>query len=66
MRITLTRWEAQGMGCKIEYLDRAKKAGPGIAYGYDEPGRLKSVLVHTPREELSLINESNLKTGEET
>ena len=54
------------MGCKIEYLDRAKKAGPGIAYGYDEPGRLKSVLVHTPREELSLINESNLKTGEET
>ncbi len=66
MRIILARWEAQGIGCEIEDLDRAKKAGPSIAYGCDELGRLKSVLVHTPREELSLINESNLKTGEET
>jgi arginine deiminase len=54
------------MGCEIENSDRAKKTESGIAYGCDELGRLKSVLIHTPGEELSLINESNLKTGEET
>lgn len=36
-----------------------KKAGLSIAYGCDELGKLKSVLVHTPGDELLLINESN-------
>ena len=36
-----------------------KKAGLSIAYGCDELGKLKSVLVHTPGNELLLINESN-------
>jgi arginine deiminase len=49
------------MGCEIENSDRAKKTGSGIAYGCDELGRLKSVLIHTPGEELSLVNESNYK-----
>ncbi len=39
MIIILTRWEDQDMGCKIEDLDRAKKAGPVIAYECDELGR---------------------------
>jgi arginine deiminase len=51
----------QGMGCEIEDLDRAERAEPGIAYGCDELGRLKSVLMHTPGEELSLVNELNYK-----
>lgn len=46
------------MGCEIE-VDRIEKAGPGIAYGCDELGKLKSVLIHTPGEELSVVNESN-------
>jgi arginine deiminase len=33
----------------------------GIEYGCDNPGRLKSVLIHTPGEELKLINKSNYK-----
>jgi len=49
------------MGCRIEDLDIAKKAESGIAYGCDELGRLKSVLMHTPGEELSLVKESNYK-----
>jgi len=49
------------MGSHIKALDRDEKAEPGIAYGCEELGRLKSVLMHTPGEELSLINESNCK-----
>lgn len=49
------------MGCEIEDFDRDENTGPGIAYGCDELGRLKSVLMHTPGEELSLVNESNYK-----
>jgi len=47
------------MGCEIEELGRSEKTKQDIAYGCDELGRLKSVLIHTPGEELSLINESN-------
>jgi arginine deiminase len=47
------------MGCEIEELSRSEKTKQSIAYGCDELGRLKSVLIHTPGEELSLINESN-------
>ena len=47
------------MGCEIEELGRNEKTKKDIAYGCDELGRLKSVLIHTPGEELSLINESN-------
>lgn len=49
------------MGCQRDKLDRAERKSPGIAYGCDELGRLKSVLVHTPGKELTLINESNCK-----
>ena len=49
------------MGCQIDKLNRAEKARLNIAYGCDELGRLKSVLVHTPGEELTLVNESNYK-----
>ena len=49
------------MGCEIEDFDRDENARPGIAYGCDELGRLKSVLMHTPGEELSLVNELNYK-----
>ncbi len=49
------------MGCQMEKLSRAEKARLNIAYGCDELGKLKSVLVHTPGDELSLINESNYK-----
>ncbi|SFT78454.1 arginine deiminase [Methanosarcina thermophila] len=49
------------MGCEIEELSRSEKTKQSIAYGCDELGRLKSVLIHTPGEELSLINESNYK-----
>ncbi len=49
------------MGCQMDKLNRAERKGPGIAYGCDELGRLKSVLVHTPGEELTLVNESNCK-----
>lgn len=49
------------MGCEIEELGRSEKVEQGIAYGCDELGRLKSVLMHTPGEELSLINELNYK-----
>ena len=47
------------MGCQIEKINSVKKTESRIAYGCDELGRLKSVLLHTPGEELSLINESN-------
>ena len=33
----------------------------GIEYGCDNLGKLKSVLIHTPGEELKLINKSNYK-----
>lgn len=49
------------MGCQLEKSNRAEKTVSGIAYGCDELGRLKSVLVHTPGDELALINESNHK-----
>ena len=49
------------MGCQMDKLNRAEKARLNIAYGCDELGRLKSVLVHTPGEELTLVNESNCK-----
>ena len=49
------------MGCQMDKLNRAEKDGSSIAYGCDELGRLKSVLVHTPGEELTLVNESNCK-----
>lgn len=48
------------MGCQIEKLNGEKKTS-SIAYGCDELGRLKSVLVHTPGEELTLVTESNYK-----
>lgn len=47
------------MGCQIENLNGIKKTGSNIAYGCDELGRLKSVLVHTPGDELLLLDESN-------
>lgn len=47
------------MSCQIEKINSVKKTESRIAYGCDELGRLKSVLLHTPGEELSLINESN-------
>lgn len=49
------------MGCQLEKLNMDEKARAGIAYGCDELGRLKSVLVHTPGDELTLINELNYK-----
>ena len=49
------------MGCQMDKLNRAEKDRLNIAYGCDELGRLKSVLVHTPGEELTLVNESNCK-----
>lgn len=49
------------MDCQLEKLNGAEKARSGIAYGCDELGRLKSVLVHTPGDELTLVNESNYK-----
>ncbi len=49
------------MGCQIDKLNGTEKARLNIAYGCDELGRLKSVLVHTPGGELTLINESNYK-----
>jgi arginine deiminase len=49
------------MGCQVENLNEIRKSGSGIAYGCDELGKLKSVLVHTPGDELLLINESNYK-----
>jgi arginine deiminase len=49
------------MGCQIEKLSRAEKTRLNIAYGCDELEKLKSVLVHTPGDEPSLINESNYK-----
>lgn len=49
------------MGCQIEKITSVKKTESCIAYGCDELGRLKSVLLHTPGEELSLINESNYR-----
>jgi arginine deiminase len=61
MRVTWIKREVQSMGCEIDELDGAEKAGQGIAYGCEEFGRLKSVLMHTPGEELSLLNESNYK-----
>lgn len=47
------------MGCQIGNLNGIKKQGSSIAYGCDELGKLKSVLVHTPGDELLLVNESN-------
>jgi arginine deiminase len=49
------------MGCQIENLNEIEKPGSSIAYGCDELGKLKSVLVHTPGDELLLVNESNYK-----
>lgn len=49
------------MGCQIENMNEIKKPGSSIAYGCDELGRLKSVLMHTPGDELLLIDESNYK-----
>jgi arginine deiminase len=49
------------MGCQIDKLNGAENSRLNIAYGCDELGRLKSVLVHTPGDELTLINESNYK-----
>ncbi len=49
------------MGCQMDKLNRAEKDRLNIAYGCDELGRLKSVLVHTPGEELTLVNELNCK-----
>jgi len=49
------------MGCQIEELNEIKKPGSGIAYGCDELGKLKSVLMHTPGDELLLVGESNYK-----
>lgn len=49
------------MGCRINGLGKGEKARSGIDYGCEEFGRLKSVLMHTPGEELSLLNESNYK-----
>jgi len=49
------------MGCQIEKLRREKNNTLNIAYGCDELERLKSVLVHTPGDELALIDESNYK-----
>jgi arginine deiminase len=48
-----------GTDFHIENLNRIKKPGSGIAYGCDDLGRLKSALVHTPGNELLLVNESN-------
>lgn len=47
------------MDCQIKKINKVNKTRLNIAYGCDELGRLKSVLVHTPGDELSLINESN-------
>ncbi len=47
------------MGCQIGNLNEIKKQGSSIDYGCDELGKLKSVLVHTPGDELLLVNESN-------
>ncbi|MDD3041421.1 MAG: arginine deiminase family protein [Methanosarcinaceae archaeon] len=41
--------------------EKTKNKEHCIDYGCDELGRLKSVLLHTPGEELSLINESNFR-----
>jgi arginine deiminase len=49
------------MDCHIEKINGVEKAKLNIAYGCDELGKLKSVLVHTPGDELTLINESNYK-----
>ncbi len=49
------------MGCEINGPGRARKTKSGIDYGCEELGRLKSVLMHTPGEELSLLNELNYK-----
>ncbi len=49
------------MGCELEKQSRDKEDISSIAYGCDELGRLKSVLVHTPGDELTLVNESNYK-----
>ncbi len=49
------------MSCQIEEINIVKKTESCIAYGCDELGRLKSVLLHTPGEELSLINKSNYR-----
>ncbi|MHC1755503.1 MAG: dimethylarginine dimethylaminohydrolase family protein [Methanosarcina sp.] len=49
------------MGCQIENVNEIEKPGSSIAYGCDELGKLKSVLVHTPGDELLLVNESNYK-----
>jgi arginine deiminase len=49
------------MSYQLEKLNRSEKTKADIAYGCDELGRLKSVLLHTPGEELTLINELNYK-----
>ncbi|MCQ1537182.1 arginine deiminase [Methanosarcina sp. KYL-1] len=49
------------MGCQIEKLDMTGKTRSSIDYGCDELGRLKSALLHTPEESLSLINASNYR-----
>ncbi len=40
-------------------MSQYKEITSGIPYGCEEFGRLESVLIHTPGEELELINDSN-------
>ena len=49
------------MGCQLEKLNGQEKTRACIDYGCEELGRLKSVLVHTPGDELKLVNELNYK-----
>lgn len=49
------------MGCQMDELNGVEKARLNIDYGCDELETLKSVLVHTPGDELALINEFNYK-----
>jgi arginine deiminase len=59
--MTMIKRKVEGMNCHSEDWDRVKKVESCIDYGCEELGKLKSVLIHTPGEELSLIKESNCK-----
>lgn len=59
--MTVNQKGVLGMDCQIEKLNRDEKARLNIAYGCEELGRLKSALVHTPGDELTLVNDSNYK-----
>lgn len=50
------------MGCEVEKVSKVEKTEISIPYGCDELGKLKSVLLHTPGEELSLINALNYES----